>query len=156
MLANDPTALEHEIWIAARPETVFPFFTDPAKLIRWKGLNATLVARAGGVYRVDINGRDIVRSEYLEVTPYRRVVFTWGWEGDNSPLPPGASTVEVDLIADGQGTRVRLRHNGLPDGALRQRHAQGWDHYLARLQVLAEGRDPGPDPLAEPDVPHAS
>lgn len=153
MLAQDPAALSHEIWIAARPETVFPFFTDPARLIQWKGLNATLVAQAGGVYRVDINGRDIVRGEYLEVTPFRRVVFTWGWEGDGSPLPPGASTVEVDLVADGQGTLVRLRHTGLPEGAVRQQHSQGWDHYLARLLSIAEGRDPGPDPLAAGDAP---
>lgn len=156
MLAQDPAALNHEIWIAARPETVFPFFTDPAKLIQWKGLSATLVAEAGGVYRVDINGRDIVRGEYLEVTPFRRVVFTWGWEGDASPLPPGASTVEIDLIADGQGTLVRLRHNGLPEGVVRQQHSQGWDHYLARLLAIAEGRNPGPDPMAAADAPQAS
>ncbi len=156
MLAQDHAALEHEIWIAARPETVFPFFTDPVKLVEWKGVNATLVAKNGGVYRVNLNGRDIIRGEYLEVTPFRRVVFTWGWEGANSPLPPGASTVEVNLIADGKGTRVRLRHNGLPDGPVRQQHRQGWDHYLARLQAVAQGQDPGPDPLATPADPASS
>jgi len=27
-------------------------------------------------------------------------------------------------------------------------HATGWDHFLPRLVEVAEGRDPGPDPLA--------
>ncbi len=156
MLAQDTGAIELDVWIAARPETVFPFFTDPAKLIQWKGLKATLVAQAGGTFRVDLNGRDIVRGEYVEVTPHRRVVFTWGWEGENSPLPPGSSRVEINLRADGKGTRVSLRHNGLPDGEMRHRHSQGWNHYVARLVAIAEGRDPGPDPFATPAAPHAN
>lgn len=154
MALVDGQALEREIRIAARPETVFAYFVDPAKMVRWKGLRAVLDPRPGGQYRVDINGRDVARGEYLEVTPYSRIVFTWGWEGENSPLSPGASTVEVSLTVDGDGTLVRLRHHGLPDEPIYQRHAQGWDHYLARLNLIAEGRDPGPDPLITSDHPH--
>jgi len=139
--------LEREIRIAARPETVFTFFTDPAKMARWKGLHADLDPRPGGLYRVDINGRDVARGEFLEVVPYTRIVFTWGWEGDGAPLPPGASTVEITLTPDGGGTILRLRHSGLPP-ALHDIHAQGWDHFLPRLLEAAEGRDPGPDPQA--------
>jgi uncharacterized protein YndB with AHSA1/START domain len=137
--------LEREIYIAARPETVFSFFIDPTKMIRWKGMRAELDPRPGGLYRVDINGRDVARGEYLEIVPYDRITFTWGWEGDNSPLPPGTSTVEISLTADGGGTRVRLRHLGLPNGQYGI-HAEGWDHFLPRLTLAAEGRDPGPDP----------
>jgi uncharacterized protein YndB with AHSA1/START domain len=134
--------LEREIRIAARPETVFAFFTDPAKMIRWKGIQAALDPQPGGIYRVDINGRDVARGEFLEVIPYTRIVFTWGWEGDGSPLPPGASTVEISLIPDGGETIVHLRHLGLPP-ALRAIHAQGWDGFLTRLVIVAEGREPG-------------
>jgi uncharacterized protein YndB with AHSA1/START domain len=146
--------LEREIHIAARPETVFEFFTDADLLRRWKGLRATLDPRPGGVYQVDINGRDVVRGEFVEVNPPRRLVFTWGWAGDGSPLPPGASTVEVTLTPEAGGTRVRLRHHGLPSPALLHLHGQGWDHYLPRLQTAAEGRDLGPDPRATPDARH--
>jgi len=145
---NATEVLEREIRIAARPETVFSFFTDPVKFIRWKGIKATLDPRPGGIYRVDINGRDVVRGEYLEITPYSRMVFTWGWEGEGSPLPPGASTVEISLIAEGEETVVRLRHLGLPDDVQYKVHAEGWDHFLPRLTIVAEGHDPGPDPRA--------
>ena len=137
--------VERQIRIAARPETVFSFFTDPVKMKQWKGINAILDPQPGGIYRVEINGRDVARGEYVEVVPYRRVVFTWGWEGENSPLAQGSTTVEVSLIADGAGTIVRLRHLDLPPDQ-RASQVEGWDHFLPRLTLAAEGHDPGPDP----------
>jgi hypothetical protein len=32
-------------------------------------------------------------------------------------------------------------------------HDGGWSNYLSRLAAVAEGRDPGPDPLAAERVP---
>src|SRR2546425_10499372 len=109
----DANVIVHEIRIAARPETVFAFFTDPARMVRWKGRQATLDPRPGGVYRVEISGENIARGEFVEVVPYSRIVFTWGWEG-GTPLPPGSSTVEVTFIPDGDDTIVRLTHKDLP------------------------------------------
>ena len=145
MDATDQTVLERQIRISARPEVVFSFFTDPVKLIRWKGVRAELDPRPGGVYRVEINGRDIVLGKYVEIVPFTRVVFTWGWEGENSPLPPGSTTVEITLIPDGEGTIVRLRHLGLPPEQ-REAHAEGWEHFLPRLGLAAAGQEPGPGP----------
>ena len=138
--------VERDVRIAARPEVVFAFFTDPAKMMRWKGSDVALDPRPGGIYRAAINSQAIARGEYLEVVPFTRVVFTWGWE--NSPIAPGSTTVEVSLIPDGDGTIVRLRHSGLAGEAVLE-HRQGWDHYLARLATVAQGGDPGPDPHAQ-------
>lgn len=146
-IVDDASAITREIRIAARPETVFAFFTDPAKMIRWKGKNATLDPRPGGIYRVDVNGRNVARGEYLEIVPNRRLVFTWGWEDEGNPVPPGSSTVEVTLVPDGEGTILRLVHRDLPAEA-RAPHAHGWEHYLGRLTVSAAGGDPGQDPMA--------
>jgi uncharacterized protein YndB with AHSA1/START domain len=143
------TVVEREIHIAARPETVFAFFTDPLKLLQWIGKEATVEARPGGMFRIDMNGRDIVRGQFVEVTPYSRIVFTWGYENDRHAMPPGSTTVEVSLIPDGDGTLVRLRHSELPENA-REAHETGWAHYLLRLRAVAEGEDPGPDSMAEP------
>ncbi len=137
--------IERQIHIAARPEIVFSYFTDPAKLIHWKGVKAILDPRPGGIYRVEINERNVVRGEYVEVVPYTRIVFTWGWEGENSPLPPGTTTVEIQLTPDDTGTIVQLRHLGLPADQ-RGSHIEGWDHFLPRLIVAVEKGDAGPDP----------
>ena len=135
--------VEREVRIAASPEVIYEFFIDPAKMIQWKGTDAALDPRPGGIYRVNVTGRDIARGEYVELVPYSRVVFTWGWE--DGPIAPGSSTIEISLIPDGAGTVVRLRHPGLSSEAAAQ-HAEGWEHFLPRLAAAAEGRDPGIDP----------
>jgi len=57
-------------------------------------------------------------------------------------VPPGSSTVEIDLEPDGQGTRLKLVHRGLPEAAIAP-HTEGWDYFLPRLTNVAEGRDAG-------------
>jgi uncharacterized protein YndB with AHSA1/START domain len=137
-----------EVHIDASPETVFDFFTDPEKMTRWKGRSAELDPSPGGVYRVTINDVASASGTYVEVDRPRRVVFTWGWEGGH-PVAPGSSTVAVTLTPDGDGTLVRLEHSGLPDDQ-RAAHAEGWEHYVARLAVAAAGGDAGPDPNENP------
>jgi uncharacterized protein YndB with AHSA1/START domain len=141
--------VEREIRIAATPEVIFPYFTDPVKMLRWKGVSAELDPRPGGIFRVNVTGREIARGEYVALEPYRRVVFTWGWEGEGSLLPPGTSTVEVTFVPDGEATIVRLVHRDLP-AATSEGFAQGWDHFLPRLGLAASGADPGPDPWTAP------
>jgi uncharacterized protein YndB with AHSA1/START domain len=149
MAQPESLLVEREVRISARPETVFAFFTDPEKMVRWKGMVAKLEAREGGQYRVTINDRAVATGEYVEVTPFSRVVFTWGWEG-HPIVPPGMSTVEVTFEPDGDETIVRLIHRDLPTVEEVANHADGWDHYLPRLAVAAAGSDPGPDPNAAP------
>ena len=146
MPSTQPDTLEREIRIAAQPETIFAFFVDPAKIMQWLGKAVTADARPGGLCRIDINGY-VTRGEYLEIVPPSRVVFTWGWENEGSTPRPGESTVEISLIPEGPNTLVRLRHLGL-SAEERKPHGEGWDHFLPRLVVAAEGRAPEPDPWA--------
>jgi len=141
--AIDP--LRHEVRIAAPPEVVFPYFTDPARMVGWMGVAALLDPRPGGTFRVEANGRDVVVGEYVEVEPPRRVVFTWGFEGTERLTAAGFTRVEVTFEPDGDGTLLTLRHHDLPSRA-REAHDEGWTHYLARLAVAARGERPGPDP----------
>jgi uncharacterized protein YndB with AHSA1/START domain len=150
-VAIDSTdAVEREIRIDAEPETVFAFFTEPELLLRWKGVDAQLDPVPGGTYRVVMHDRRTVLGRYVVVEPPTRLVFTWGFDGEDPLVAPGASTVEVTLAPDGDGTLVRLIHRDLPAPA-REVHARGWAHYLDRLQTAARGGDPGPDPWASTD-----
>jgi uncharacterized protein YndB with AHSA1/START domain len=107
-------------------------------MVRWMGTTADLEPRPGGTFRVDYRGKDVASGTYLEVDPPRRVVFTWGWEMPDDPVPPGASTVEVTLSPtdDGGGTLVRLVHRDLPAEAV-DGHAEGWDFFLPTLANVA-------------------
>jgi len=137
-----------EVRIEASPETVFPFFTEPNKLMRWMGVEAELDPQPGGIYRVHVSKDWVACGEFVTVEPFVRVAFTWGWENNVMQLPPGASLIEVTLTPDGDATVVTLRHSRLPDEESVASHTDGWEHFLARLSVAAAGGDPGPDPWA--------
>ncbi len=136
--------LVREIMIDATPETIWPFLTEPDKHVEWEGTVAELDPQPGGTYRVLVAGQHQSAGEYVEVVPREKVVFTFGWEQEGHPIPPGSTTVEISLHPEGDKTRVRMVHRGLPEDAVGD-HTQGWDHYLGRLAVAASGGDPGPD-----------
>jgi uncharacterized protein YndB with AHSA1/START domain len=144
---TDPDVLEVTVHIAASPETVFPYFTDPDRYVEWMGDRATVDPVPGGPYRVRVRGGVEAAGEFVEVDPPKRIVFTWGWTDDQT-VPPGSTQVVVTLEEEDGGTRVVLRHYGLPSDAQRAHHRIGWEMYLGRLGVRAVGGDPGPDPIA--------
>jgi uncharacterized protein YndB with AHSA1/START domain len=131
--------------IAASPATVFSFFTDVERWTSWQGVDGELDARPGGVLRIRMPGAQVASGRFVEVVPEQRLVFTWGWEGEAPPVPPGSSTVTIELEPNGTGTLLRLTHSPLFPPPVAEHHRQGWERYLERLRVRAEGGDPGPD-----------
>jgi uncharacterized protein YndB with AHSA1/START domain len=136
-----------EVRVKAAPETIFPFLVDAERSARWFGRSASIDPRPGGAYRTEISDQIVAVGEIVEIVEPRRVVLTFGWEG-NEAVPPGSSRVEITLEPDGDETVVRLLHDGLPDGAAEQ-HGDGWDHFLPRLAIVATGGDAGPDSHGE-------
>ena len=134
--ARDEETIEWEVIVAAPPELVWQFWADPARLVRWMGTEATLEPRPGGDIVVRYGNGAVMRGEIVEVDPPRRLVFTWGWEDPAEIVRPGESRVEVTLEAADQGTRVHVRHLGLPTPE-RAGHAEGWDYFLGRLLEAA-------------------
>ena len=145
MDATDTTVYERTLAIDASPETVWEFLVDPEKLMRWKGINADLETQPGGIFRCEVIPGHIARGEYIEIDRPNKLVFTWGWDGSED-VPPGSSTIEIELASDGDGTSLRFVHKDLPNAEAIASHAHGWDHYLPRLETAARGGNPGEDP----------
>ena len=131
--------------IAARPETVFSFFTDRDKWLSWMGAEGTFSFEPGGAYRTRVNGDNVAEGRFVEIDPQKRVVFTWGWAEGEMPVPPGSTTVEITLEPVAEGTLLRLVHRDLPSPEACAAHKEGWTHYTDRLATVAAGGDPGPD-----------
>lgn len=130
--------------IDAPPSTVFRYLTESNLWSRWQGESADLDPVPGGRFQVRMAEDQIVEGTYLTVEPDSRVVITWGWRG-HPRMPAGATTVEFELIEDGQGTILRLTHRGIPADDL-PLHRQGWAMFLPRLATAATGGDPGASP----------
>lgn len=143
-MTNDKQSIKVERRIEARPDVVYAYLTDSVRWARWQGASAEIEAVPGGTFRMTMVNGLIAEGTFVELVPNRRVRFTWGWQGSPT-LPPGSSTVSVELHGDAEGTIVTLTHDGLPSEE-RPVHTTGWRHYLPRLVAAAEGRDPGPDP----------
>src|SRR5919112_1691560 len=105
MEASTKTAVEREIAIAASPETIWEFLVDEEKATRWMGKACSFDPRPGGEYRCEVISGNKAVGEFVELDAPRRLVFTWGWEpGSPSPVAPGSTTIEIDLVPDGDGT----------------------------------------------------
>lgn len=150
-MTSTPTAIDsitREITIAAPPKTVFGFLTDPDRIVQWMGRRITADARVGGEVVVDMNGFDIAHGKFVEVTPYTRVAYTWGWASlDPDGLKPGASLVEYTLEPSGDGTLLKMVHSGLT-ALTAPGYDEGWRDLLARLASVSEGA--AVDPLEPP------
>jgi len=151
----DTTSVEREVTIAASPETVWEFLVDPDKATRWMGMTASFDPKPGGEYVCEVIPGHTARGEFVELDPPRRLVFTWGWDpghdGANA-VPPGTSTIEIELTPDGDGTLLRFTHSDLPSAEAAESHGHGWDHYLERLVGAAGGISPGEDPWIHGDM----
>ena len=147
---TDITTVERELEIDASPETVWEFLVDPEKATRWMGMTATLDARPGGEYRVEVIPGNTAVGEFVELDPPHRLVYTWGWEpSGRGEVDPASTRIEIELIANGDGTILRFRHHELPTAKAAESHGHGWDHYFERLVVAASGGDAGVDPWIE-------
>ena len=142
---EESLVVRRETHIPAPPAAVFALLTDQEKLLRWIGTTAQLEPHPGGLYLVNVTGARIARGNFREVIPVHRLTYSFGWE-ESEAVPPGSSLIEIDLIEKPDGTLLRFTQTGLPTAEQCAHHAEGWDHYIARLAQAAAGHDPGPDP----------
>ena len=143
MSESDQTTVEQTLRIRARPETVWTFWTDPERLVEWWGDTADLDPQPGGLCRVAMGGGPVMRGAFVELVPYERIVFTFGWEvTDGAPeIPPGSTRVEVTLEPEDGDTVLTLVHTGLPSRYAGE-HEAGWGQFLPLLVTAAEAGRP--------------
>ena len=146
--------VQKHVHVSAPAAVLYELLTDPALFVQWMAEDANIDARVGGEIRWTHANGDSCSGHFVELVPDRRIVFTYGWERPDVEVPPGSTTVEIDLIPSTRGTELRLVHRGLA-GPMADAHAGGWDHYLRRLADRAAGLEPGPDPWAQQRVPTA-
>jgi uncharacterized protein YndB with AHSA1/START domain len=144
---GDRTSLEIKRFINAAPTRVYAAWTDPAQLKEWWGPEGVQTrsfvadARVGGRYQWDLVNQEgeemTAHGEYRELVPGRRIVFTWAWDDDEA-WENRTSVVTIELSERDGGTELRLIHEQLPNEASRDRHNDGWNSVLDRLENFFE------------------
>jgi uncharacterized protein YndB with AHSA1/START domain len=129
-------SLERSVLICATRRTVFGFFTDSKRFADWWGEGSSIEARPGGAMHIRYPNGATASGEVVEVVPDERVVFTFGYDGPDKPIPPGGSRVTVRLEDRPRGTLLTLVHE-IADPAVRDLHVQGWRYQLALFANVA-------------------
>ena len=126
--------------IAAPPEQVFDAWLDPDGVGRW--LYATpdgrmerveIDPRVGGRFRIEERRGDQLAEHfgtYIELDRPRRLAFDFGTSFDATP-----TRVTVTITADGDGSLVTLRHEGVWTD-YEERTRQGWGMILEGLERI--------------------
>ncbi len=137
---NVPIALRITRVFSAPREKVFRAWTDPEALKNWFAPSEKYVTRiprldvrVGGAYRIEmeVEGKaHIVAGTYQEVSPPKRLVFTWKWETEPQH---GESLVTIEFLDRGGKTEVILTHEKFPSETARDEHNKGWTGCLDRL-----------------------
>jgi uncharacterized protein YndB with AHSA1/START domain len=125
------TAVRREITVAVPVEKAFEVFTGQFDRIKPRHHNllgvpiaeTVLEPRVGGhIYDRGEDGSECRWSRVLAFEPPHRLVFSWDisleWKVETDP--ERCSEVEVQFLAEGDGTRVVLEHRHL------DRHGEGW------------------------------
>ena len=141
----DKTSLEIKRFINAPRERVYAAWTDPVQLKEWWGpkqmrtKSLEFDPHLGGKYRwtlVNEEGEEMtVFGEYRELIPAKKIVFTWKWDDDEAWTKHGESVVTVEFADRDGGTELRLTHQQLPSEESRERHNEGWNVVLDRLEA---------------------
>lgn len=115
--------LSFERIYSSTPEDVWEAVTDAERLARWMAPYRGDLRLGGRWEALDSEGSVFSWGTVSECEPPRRFVTSWEYEGEEP------SRLEVLVEEHPEGARLKLRHEGVPDGG----YGPGWQTYLEQL-----------------------
>lgn len=126
--------IEKTLILAASPTDVWAFLTDPDKLAVWFHRPGAALTQAGPFSMLGEDGEPLVWGDVVEATAPIRLAYSF------TARPMGGHMTEVTwtLTPVEAGTRLHLRHDGIPEGheafGLLTAFDAGWDDHLVRFR----------------------
>ena len=134
-----PTSLVIARTYPASVERVFKAWTDANHLGQWFAptddytTKASVDLQVGHEYRIAITHKGgnvhTILGTYRLIDPPRKLVYTWRWDGASAD-----TLVTVDFTPDGDATKVTITHEQFTNTEDRDKHNEGWNGCLNRLQ----------------------
>ncbi len=122
---------------------VFQAFSHKAAFEQWIAPSNEITTnillhdfKVGGQYRIEFTVPDIgvlfLGGEYVHLEINKQICFTWVWEKPD--IHAGInSLVTADFIDHGEYTKLIITHENLSMVQTTERHTQGWNGALLRL-----------------------
>jgi uncharacterized protein YndB with AHSA1/START domain len=140
---NPAQSLEVRRTFAAPREKVFAAWTRAEALQKWWGVAegyttplAEVDFRVGGRYRLGMlppggEQMTILSGEYRLIQPPDKLVFTWGFEGQEGP----ESLITLRFLTRGTQTELILTHEYQGPAEMAKNFRQGWEGMFGRLEI---------------------
>lgn len=139
---NAPQELAFQVWIS--PEHI-PLWMqpEPGMTIPYTFMDV----REGGRFRIQMLNPEgeyfTAAGVFKEVTPPRKLVYTWDWEKDGSgeefgELEGNNTEITVEFIQRGERTEMIFMHTRFATTESRDNHARGWGRILDTLAAYLE------------------
>ncbi len=121
--------------IPARPAEVYDVWMDPKSPGGpWFGAKKVLLdPKVDGLFyqAIEHEGREWAHyGRFIALDRPRRIEHTWVSEGTRGL----ESVVALSFEQEGKGTRVTLRHQGVPDDEFGHQHQEGWTFVLGAIE----------------------
>jgi activator of HSP90 ATPase len=121
--------VEIEITLPVEPEALYAAWLDGKEHSSFTGGQASCEPRIGGRFSA---WDGYIEGENLELEHGRRIVQAW--RTSDFEDHDESSRLEISFERDGAGTKLVLRHSGLPTGGAKK-YREGWkQHYFAPMQ----------------------
>ncbi|HTP13596.1 MAG TPA: SRPBCC domain-containing protein [Bacteroidota bacterium] len=111
--------------VKATPSEVFTALTDSKTIHRWSGQKGTVQPKIGGKFEF-FDGW--VKGKVLAYEKGKTVSYTWHTADMKNEVEP--SIVRFTLSSSKWGTKISLKHSGLPDEKSRKEHQGGWTEFV--------------------------
>jgi len=126
---NAPIKAVYEAWTQKEALTTwFKAHPDMQTIIN------TFDLQVGGKYHFEMREPDgtphVMYGEYVSLSPFSQLVFTWKWETDELKVD---SLVTIDLLEKDGKTELTLLHERFVSQQVADMHNEGWTGCLAQL-----------------------
>lgn len=126
----DGVAVVFDRHYATSRDDLWQACTDPERLVRWFApVSGEL--RPGGDFTIHFGDGDTPLCRVVSCDSPERLVWEW-------PTGDVATLVTAEIAADGDGSRLLLRHVRLTPGQVAG-YAAGWDTYVRSLDAHVDG-----------------
>ena len=132
------TVVKKEITVNAPRETVWRYFADPDLLAGWlmrNNFTGKLQKEFQFFDRPSDDWDGTLNCKLVEFRRPAKIAFTW-----NANIIGGETLVTIELVAQGDSTRIKLVHANFESTTLDiapivKRHATGWEDHLRVLGI---------------------
>ncbi len=111
--------------VNATPAAVFTALTDAKTIQKWSGQKGRVQPKIGGTFEL-FDGW--VSGKVLAYQKGKAVAYTWHTADMDNEVEP--SIVRFLLSPTKSGTKISLKHSGLPDERSRKEHEEGWTEFV--------------------------